>query len=315
MISPRAAHRSVYVLYGALRSGSTLMRLILDAHPAIRCSGERDFMLDHIRTGVDGPRLDLEELGVDRVFLASGLAIPESIDGREAFLDLLGQQEDDESVLVLVLHRGIELLLSLVPDARIIHLLRDPRDVARSSLGMGWAGSTWYGIDHWIKTETEWDRVAHQLKPEQVLTVRYEELMAAPETGLETLCTFLGCTYDPAMLDFHQTTTYSAIDPTLCYQWKRKQTRREITLVEQKTGRLLTARGYAPSGHPMQPPDPVEGLWLWGSNKIAVWRMLFNRYGYVDPVLARLGRRFGLMQLARSAQLRMNIKQNRTLKK
>ncbi|WP_425596530.1 sulfotransferase, partial [Roseobacter litoralis] len=36
------------VLYGALRSGTTLVRLILDAHPDICCPGERDFMVDSL---------------------------------------------------------------------------------------------------------------------------------------------------------------------------------------------------------------------------------------------------------------------------
>lgn len=314
MTSPVAARQPVYVLYGALRSGTTLVRLILDAHPAIRCPGERDFMLDHLRPDPDGLRFDREGLEIDRVFRASGLAAPTETDGAAAFFDFLHQQEEDETSLVLVVHRRFELLLDLVPDLRIIHLLRDPRDVARSSIGLGWAGSTWYGIDHWIKTETQWDRAAARLAPEQVLTLRYEDLMADPEPGLTRLCAFLGRTYDPAMLNFHETTSYAAIDPSLCYQWKRKQSAREIALVEHKAGALLAARGYEPSGYPPLAPSTAGRLRLWAENKVAVWRAIFRRYGYVDPVLVRLARKLGLRRLARGPQLRMNARQNRTLK-
>ena len=85
-------------------------------------------------------------------------------------------------------------------------------------------------------------------------------------------------------------------------------------LVEYKVGPLLAARGYEPSGHPPKPPGAAERLRLWAANKIAVWRAIFDRYGYLDPVLARLAVNLGMRRLARGPQLRMNTKQNQTLK-
>lgn len=306
--------RPVYVLYGALRSGTTLMRLILDAHPNILCPGERDFMLDHLQPGENGLKLDRDGLQVDRVFRASGLTAPVGNDGEAVFFDFLEQQQKEESALVLVMHRKFELLLDLMPDVRIIHLLRDPRDVARSSIGLGWAGNTWYGINHWIKTEKQWDRAARRLSPEQVLTVRYEDILADPKEGLGKICAFLGLSYDPEMMSYSETTSYSAIDPSLSYQWKRKQTEREIALVEHKVGPLLTARGYAQSGHELSAPSGLERLGLWFANKTAVWQRIFARYGYVDPILVRLATKLGLKRLARGPKLRMNVKQNQSLK-
>lgn len=313
MASFAATEKPVYVLYGALRSGTTLLRLILDAHPRLHCPGERDFMLDHLYPGPGGLRLDRAGLELDRVFRSSRLAMPTG-EGAETFADFLRQQEKDDSTLVLVIHREFERLLDLVPDLRIIHLLRDPRDVARSSIGLGWAGSTWYGVDHWIGTETQWNRVSSRLTPEQVLNVHYEELLARPKQILEQICVFLGQSYDPAMMSYSETSTYSAIDPGLRYQWKNKQSELEVALVEHKLGSLLVARGYAPSGYPPQAPTPMKRLSLWISNKIAIWRHLFARHGYVDPVLVRLTGKLGLSRFVRGAQLRMHERQNRSLK-
>ena len=39
----------IFALYGALRSGTTLVRLILRAHPQIHSEGENDFLLDHLQ--------------------------------------------------------------------------------------------------------------------------------------------------------------------------------------------------------------------------------------------------------------------------
>ncbi len=303
------------VLYGALRSGTTLLRLILDAHPAITCPGERDFMLDHLKTEGGALVLDRRALDTTRIFHASGLTLPETTDGRAGFADLLAQQDPGpDKVLVLVMHRKLDLLLDLMPDVRIVHFLRDPRDVARSSIGMGWAGNTWYGIHHWIKTEKQWDRAAGRMAPEQVFDLRYEELVQDPEASLTRLCAFMGLEYDPAMMSFPDTSTYSSIDPKLGEQWKRKQTPREVALSEIKAGDLLTRRGYTASGHPLTPPGTGERARLWVQDKVSVWRATFRRYGVIDPILVRAAVKLGQPQLARGPRLRMNDRAQKTVK-
>lgn len=57
---------------------------------------------------------------------------------------------------VLVLHCHIDKALSLLPDAQVISLVRDPHHVARSAIGMGWAGNVFHGLGGWIGTEDEW---------------------------------------------------------------------------------------------------------------------------------------------------------------
>ena len=103
-------------MFGALRSGTTLLRLMFDGHTQIVCPGERDFMLDHLRESPDRLVFDRKRIETDRVFHASGLRLPETVDGREAFFDLLNQHDTpDGSALVLVLHRKLDLLLRLLP--------------------------------------------------------------------------------------------------------------------------------------------------------------------------------------------------------
>ena len=306
---------SVAVLFGALRSGTTLLRLILRAHPQIHSEGENDYLVDHLRQEGGTWRLEAERLENDWVFRDSGLRMPGSRDGREAFLDLLAQHRGDwPGPTVLVLHRGIERLRDLLPDARVIHLLRDPRDVARSSVRMGWAGNTYYGATHWLRTEREWDRVRPGLPDGQVHEVRYEDLVAAPVVELTAICRFLGLAYDPAMMDYVRTSTYSEIDPAMSYQWKRKQTPREVALVEHRLGDLLTRRGYAPSGVAVRPPSMIEGVRLKLDNRIGTWRTRTRRYGWVDPVLFGFAKRLGLKGLQRRFGRRIEDKHRAYLK-
>ena len=58
MIAPSALPPPV-ALYGALRSGTTLFRLILKHHPALHNPGETDFLLDHIHADRLAPRQEM----------------------------------------------------------------------------------------------------------------------------------------------------------------------------------------------------------------------------------------------------------------
>ena len=302
------------VFYGALRSGTTIARLMLHRHPALNCPGERDFLLDHIHKIGDRFVLDRQALALDRIFHTTPLRLPETDDGRAAFLDMVRQESSNGGLGIIILHRNLRLLLDIFPDIPIIHLVRDPRDVARSSVDMGWSGNTWYGVDHWIETEKAWDQAAPRLAPGQMLELRYEDLVAAPEDRLTAICQFLGLDYDPAMLSYPETTTYGAPDPNLSYQWRRKQTESEVALVEHKIGPLLTARSYVPSGFDSAGPSASTLFGLWVSNKVRFWQIRFARYGFIDPVLVSLARKLGLKSLARGPQTRINAKERNYLK-
>jgi hypothetical protein len=313
VMSSPADSPPIFALYGALRSGTTLVRLILGAHPEIHSAHENDFLLDHLRPGPDGLRLDAQALADDRIFRASGLSVPSARGGRAAFEAMLAEHRGDwQGPVVLVLHRELGRLLDLRPDARIIHLLRDPRDVARSSIGMGWAGTPWHGVRHWIRTEEDWDR--HADRAPAVHRIRYEDLVRDPIPELTRLCAFLGLAYHPAMMDYVRTSTYSDIDPAMAEQWRRRMRPRDIALVEHRVGRLLAARGYAPSGHPVILPGPTERLRLRMVNRIGVWRMRIARYGVADPLVYGLAKRLRLGGLRRRFQRRLDDKHSAFLK-
>lgn len=302
-----AASGNVVVLYGALRSGTTMLRLLLDGHPDISCRGETDFLFDHFRPGPgDQLVLDIEALKADRIFQNAGLPLPTATDAPGALTQMIDaiRARGDARVHVLVLHRHLDLLRRMLPGMRLLHLLRDPRDVARSSIGMGWAGNTWYGVDHWIGTESDWQ--ARKLPGELVFSLRYEDFLQTPEQTLTALCGFLGLGYDPVMLRLEERSSYEPIDPGLAWQWRRKQSPRELAELEAKIGPLLTASGYAPAGPAPTLPGPWRRLRLWLQNKRHVWKVRIERYGLADPLILAVSGRLGLPRLGRGAQARIN---------
>lgn len=306
----------IVIVYGALRSGTTLLRLMLDMHPRLNCPGEADFLFDHLSFDDDGGvRLDRAALEGNRIYQASGVKLNPDLEPVAAVQDMVRQMQDAKADrLVLMLHRHVAEALRIFPQAVTLHMLRDPRDVAQSAIGMGWAGTAYHGAIYWIRTELDWDRMRTEHPNAAVQELRYESLISAPEHTLEGLCAFLDVVYDSEMLNYAAGSTYAAPDASLVEQWRRKQTPQSVGLVEARLGPMLASRGYVPSGYASVQPGKLLSMKLWGQDKWAVWRLRIARYGMIDPILVGLSRRLGRPALARNAQTRMNLKQVRYLK-
>lgn len=299
--------RSV-VVYGALRSGTTLLRLMLDGHPRLSCPDETDFIFDHLTGTGPGEGYDMAALERDRIYRAhmdeyAATPLPEH--SPDAFIARIA---GEGRIAVLMLHRCLDRVLDLYPDMRVIHMVRDPRDVARSSIGMGWAGTTYHGVEHWMDTENGWQAVADRLPDGQTMTLRYEDLIHDAEGELQRLCAFCGLDYDPNMMSYASSSTYDRPDPKLVEQWKRKQTPEEIGLVEARVGPLLEAAGYAPSGHAQITPDGMQKLRLKLADRKSIWAERIRRFGLVDPLIVAVTRKLGVSGLGNRAQRRMDDK-------
>lgn len=260
--SESAVNEPVFVV-GAERSGSTMLKLMLDHHPAISFPHQYEFSVD--RLGDDGTPPDLPAywayLEGDGVFRRSGFSIDRSLDYHSLQDHFLDERRRGRPVVGGTLHRHFSRLLHLWPETRFVHLVRDPRAVARSVVEMGWAGHVYEGAGRWVEAEREWERVCARVPPSRRHEVRYEDLVTDPERVLRGVCEFLGVPYDPAMLRYPRDSTYDAPDPQLLGRWRTHLSAREQGLVDGRVGALLGARGYPPSaGGPLHPGGPERVL-------------------------------------------------------
>jgi hypothetical protein len=308
-LQPCGSVRAPLFLVGSERSGSTLLRLMLDHHPEIAFAPEIDFIVTRVS---DTGRLPAMPTYRDWIATVRGVeyTVDPWLDYRGLVNDFLRQKQragGGKGHVGATVHRRFERLRFLWPDARYIHLLRDPRDVARSVVQKGWAGSLYQAPELWLAAERSWDALAPHLEPEQAIEVRYEELVAAPERELARICAFVGVDYSGAMLDYPEDARqYPPPDPSLALQWRTKLTPRQVAIVESRTGPMMAARGYPPSGHP---PARIGRLGHHALLMGARVRRLRTRVGQYGPRLVAqdvLGRRLGLRRLARPAQHRMN---------
>lgn len=297
-------------LVGAERSGTTVLRLMLDHHPQIAWCYEFEYVVDQISDHGDFPQLEAyyEWLETHRIFQSTGFEIDRSLSYPQLANSFLCQRRDRtrKPLVGATVHHHFDRLLDIWPNARFIHLLRDGRDVARSCIGMGWAGNVWTGVERWIEAEHLWTRLSKNLSSDQHIEVTYETLIAKPVETLTDLCNFIGVPYSPAMLTYPQTTPYSLPDPKLIGQWRRKLSEQEIQLVESRISDMLVERGYQLSEFPQLqiPPDMEQRLRL--QDWWARVRYRIQRYGITLFLSDYLSRRLKLKLWQKVVKQKLN---------
>jgi len=293
---------------GALRSGSTMFHLMLDSHPNISNPGEFDFLFDAIgKNGVLPDTLVYKDyLSRNRIFNAKKLSIDSSLSYQNLINSFIEQLSINKEFLALNIHRNFDRAGTMFPKAKFIHLLRDPRDVARSSIGMNWAGNVYYGVNHWIDTEESWDKLRTILDEEQYLEVRFEDLISNTKRALESVCQFIGVEFTDNMFDYQHTSTYSKPDIALINQWQRKLSQQELQNVESKVSAMMKDRNYPLSGHPIKMPSFFERIMLSIQNKFYKASQGIKRYGFILYASYRLSERAGIKSLHNSLLLKVS---------
>lgn len=286
------APQSPVFLVGAERSGTTLLRLMLDHHPALSFQPEFEFVVDRMPPGgTPDPAAYLEAIASDRSFLDLGLSPNAALSYPALVRDLLEQcrVRSGKPRVGATVHYHFDRLLELWPDARFVHLVRDPRDVAQSTVKMGWAGNGFVGVERWLEAEALWLELEPRLPPGRAVSLRYEELVRDPRGTLTALCRFIGLEFDEAMLRYPEDSSYAPVDPSLAEQWRRSEPS-HVQQVEARVGPLLEPRGYQPSGLPAIEPTWWRRLGWRLDSRAKRTRFRIRRYSwgvFLQDVLSR----------------------------
>jgi len=310
--------RKPIFLVGAERSGTTVLRLMLDHHPQIAWCQEFEYVVDQIPESNGWPQLEeyYEWLETHRIFQATGFVIDRSLNYPQLVNSFLCQKRDStgKSLVGATVHRHFDKLVRIWPNARFIHIIRDGRDVGRSGIRMGWAGNVWTGVERWIEAEGLWVQFSQKLPAEQQIELTYEELISDPVNTLNRLCNFIDIPYDPAMLSYPQKTTYDFPDSSLIAQWKRKMSAREIQLVESRISSMLVERGYQLSGLPLLTVTSAMEQRLKLQNWWSRIQFRFQRFGLILFLSDYLSRKFGIRQWQKRVKLQINAIEKAYLK-
>ena len=144
----------------------------------------------------------------------------------------------------------IPLLNRLWPHVRVVHIVRDARDVALSS-EKAWGKHVLRNVQRWAD-EVAACRRDGQALGERYLELRYEDLLSDPERELTRIAAFLGLEFDERMLTLDKTPenlgeTVGALKvvPGNTEKWRERMDARTQRESEAVAGALLSELGYA----------------------------------------------------------------------
>jgi sulfotransferase family protein len=206
---------------GVGRSGTTLLRLMLDAHPALAIPPETHFVPELIEAAdagasaaelaalITGAR-HWGDFGLDAGALASRIGTPESGDAAavaRSFYELYAERQGkprwgDKTPIYVTRMRAIGAVLD---EARFIHLIRDGRDVAlsRRRRGMGAGKPIADTAERWKRRIERARSQARRLRG-RYIELRFEDLIADPEPVLRRACELVELDFDTRMLAHHE---------------------------------------------------------------------------------------------------------------
>lgn len=278
------ARRAPYFIVGSDRSGTTMLRLILDRardgaaippetmfitdfEPVRRAGrlGDHDAAVAFTRRVWAHPRVRMWELDGEPPLPPVGLAHADAYrwgieqpylaymrrDGKTWWADKTPPHID-----------YIDLLATLFPGARFVELVRDGRDVSLSIMGLPFGdNNAWAAGRRWAHCIREGAR-QRAARPEEVLLVRYEDLVTQPAVEVRRVSEFLEIDYDEDMLAVEKTDVsklqhdkkdwfsnlWGGINTNAMGKWRTKMSERDQRLFLAAAGPELALHGYDDGG-------------------------------------------------------------------
>ena len=265
---------------GCGRSGTTLLRVILDSHSQVCCGPETNLFVSKTRLNPGSPtarklaeRFDLSHETMDDLLRRSS--------SRAQFIDRFFttvRAQAGKPFWSDKTPRNVQVLPYIFehfPQARFIHMIRDGRDVVcslrthprfRMIDGQPVKLDTWNPIEDCVARWVQDVSLGLRYRDDPgSLELRYEDLVRRPEPALRPLFEFLGLPWEPAVLKFNEVKTGSR-DPKRFAQnpeaakplqssavgrWRGDLDEKDLAYVMRKAGTLLRELGYT--------PDDLEG--------------------------------------------------------
>jgi hypothetical protein len=273
-----------FFIVGNDRSGTTMLRIMLDRGPEAAIPPESMFLTDVTVPPPDGdwralldevwnhPKVRLWELPGPEPELPDGLDDAQAAQfvlaaPFAAYARKHGKPRWGDKTPHYVHH--VDLLLDIWPDARVVILVRDGRDVALSLKRMPFGPNNAWAAAQWWARGIRAGAAAQQRHPEQVLTVRYEDLTTYPAAEAQRICEFLGLAFVPEMLDLQHAdrslivadqvawfpTLFDGISTAQVARWQREMPARDQAVFASLARDELERHGYPVPTRTIAPPS------------------------------------------------------------
>jgi hypothetical protein len=283
-------------IVGNDRSGTTMLRLILDQGPDLAIPPESMFLTDFAEVFERGgpgpgeqaelmeqvwhhPKVRLWELPGAPPPLPDGLSPADAYRSIaaapfEAYAARHGKPAWADKTPHYVHH--VDHLLRVWPRARFVVLVRDGRDVALSLRRMPFGPNNAWAAAQWWARGIRAGQRAQEQHPGSVLTVRYEDVATDPAAEVERICAFLGVAYHDDMLALEKVdrskivpdqaawfpTIFEGITTGAVGRWRTEMPARDQRIFAALAGDELRALGYEPGPGGVTDISPLQERWF-----------------------------------------------------
>ncbi len=290
---------NLFFIVGSGRCGSTVLRAIFDAHPMTAVPSETlwfgtfEYVNKRSFDRADDKRakglsLIMEDPRVAAVALDEKLldaAVPENPTWEDLFVAVLtvyresrGRQRAGEKTPYHI-HR-LEYLAKAFPQAKFIHIIRDPRAVVASYVSAAHyiranGRNPIRAIEKWAYAYDAHSNIQNVLGADRYIMLTYESLVSNPQPELDRLCEFLNLPFDEQMLSFSEHAEMGFLrdannreglkrdlNTDSLEKWRKKLSHKHIQLIEHHCQKGMAALGYEPAFHRTPKMVAIEGALL-----------------------------------------------------
>jgi hypothetical protein len=300
-----SSERGPIFIGGPNRSGKTYMRLMLSSHPDIIISRRTNMWTNYYNKygdlSQDNNFEDCLAALIESKHIRNLQPDPDRIRaefwrGSKTYASLFelihvhytqraGKRRwGDQTEMI---ERFADQIFSSYPNARIIHMMRDPRDRFEASLSKK-KSNVGEATAKWLYSATLAER--HQQKyPDRYKVVCYESMVTRPEKTLGEICAFLEEMYTPSMLTMREVPRFqirmntanradeSPLSTDYVDRYQQYLPKRNIAFIQRYCGRVMCKFGYHLTPNHMLTRESFHYLlfdWPFYFGRMAAWYLL-----------------------------------------
>ena len=257
-----ASNHNIIFIGGSPRSGTTLMRVMLDAHPLIRCGDETriiprflKYIRNEFKSSTETKILEEARITKELINKAASSFILEILKSHSNYSTNLCAKDPTTFL-------DIEYLAHLFSNSKFILMIRDARAIINSvhlrgiTVG-GFVQNFKENFKIWNNLIEEMYSQCVKVRPNRCMMVYYEQLILHPESQMKQIFKFLNVTWDQAVLNH-----------------------------EKYIGNQISISEYSKSADQVIKPINLDGLYSWVGQ---IPQDVLDEIDVLAPMLKKLG--------------------------
>ncbi|GAA4280192.1 sulfotransferase family protein [Gaetbulibacter aestuarii] len=273
---------NIIFIVGVGRSGTSLLQSMLNSHSEIVSLPETQFFRKYIASGKKKNQLEkkgvesfIKILETDKAFQRLNVPLKglkslknQDLSIKSVYWEILEIfiQKESKKHIVDKDPRNLDFINKIIDEnkgAKVIQIVRDPRDVVLSKTKANWSAKRPYWL-HALIGEAQIlnsQKYLKEVSNDKFFQIKYEDLLSTPKNVLERLCQFLEVKYEVNMLNFNKFSKEliskeemqwkkETLGPLLknnSKKWRYELTHKQVVLIECMSEFSMKKFGYTPS--------------------------------------------------------------------